>query len=157
MSAGHIYHYFSNKEAIVTGIVEQYLREMLDLVNRIEEASKTIGLVEAVAAEVERGIATHPIERRNRLDLEILAEASRNPGIATSIQQADRTVRTRLRELLIQLPALKKVTRPELDARISAMTTLFDGFEIRALCHPSMNKTATTKVIQQIFSMLMSE
>lgn len=153
MSAGHIYHYFGNKEAIVTGIVEQYLHETLELVDRIGEASKSIGIVEAVVAEVAEAINA----RRNGLDLEILAEASRNPVIAAEIQRVDKTLRSRMRSLWLQSPALKKLPRAELDARITVLSSMFDGLEIRALCDPSMSKASTTEVVQRVFRMLMNE
>lgn len=157
MSAGHIYHYFDNKEAIVTGIVEQYLHETLELVERIGEAAQSIGIVEAVVAEVAQGIHARADERRNGLDLEILAEASRNPVIAAAIQQVDKTLRSRMRDLWLQSPALKKLPRAELEARITVLSSLFDGLAIRALCDPSMNKAATAAVVQRVFRMLMSE
>ncbi|WP_219213646.1 TetR/AcrR family transcriptional regulator [Variovorax boronicumulans] len=157
MSAGHIYHYFDNKEAIVAGIVEQYLHETLELVHRIGEAARSIGIMEAVVAEVAEGINARADERRNGLDLEILAEASRNPVIAAAIQQVDQTLRNRMRDLWLQSPALKKLPRAELEARITVLSSLFDGLAIRALCDPSMNKAATTAVVQRVFRMLMSE
>lgn len=157
MSAGHIYHYFDNKEAIVAGIVEQYLHETLELVQRIGEAAQSIGIVEAVVAEVAEGIHARANERRNGLDLEILAEASRNPVIAAAIRQVDKTLRSRMRDLWLQSPALKKLPRAELDARITVLSSMFDGLAIRALCDPSMNKAATTAVVQRVFRMLMSE
>lgn len=153
MSAGHIYHYFGNKEAIVTGIVEQYLHETLELVDRIGEVSKSIGIVEAVVAEVAKAINA----QRNGLDLEILAEASRNPVIAAEIQRVDKTLRSRMRDLWLQSPALKKLPRGELDARITVLSSMFDGLEIRARCDPSMSKASTTEVMQRVFRMLMGE
>ncbi|MGJ7524722.1 TetR/AcrR family transcriptional regulator [Variovorax sp. GB1P17] len=157
MSIGHIYHYFENKEAIVTGIVEQYLHETLELVSRMAQASQSVGVVEAVAAQVKTGMSVERNEGLGGLGLEIFAEASRNPVIAAAIQQADKVLRSKMRELFLQLPALKKLPRSELDARIAVMTALFDGLDVRALCNPSMSKTATTKVVQRIFRILLDE
>ncbi|MDM0091408.1 MULTISPECIES: TetR/AcrR family transcriptional regulator [unclassified Variovorax] len=157
MSAGHIYHYFDNKEAIVTGIVEQYLHETLELVRRIGDAAQSLGIVEAVVAQVAEGIHARASEHRNGLDLEILAEASRNPVIAAAIQQVDKTLRSRMRDLWLQSPTLRKLPKTELEARITVLSSMFDGLAIRALCDPSMNKAATTAVVQRVFRMLMSE
>jgi AcrR family transcriptional regulator len=155
MSAGHIYHYFANKEAIVIGIVEQALHEALEQLHRIGEASKSIGVVEAVLAAAAEAINAPANERRTGLDLEILAEASRNPAIAIAIQKGSKTWHSEMRDLLLQSPALKRLPISELDSRITVLSSVFEGLGIRALCDPSMNKTSTTAAVQRVLRMLM--
>lgn len=157
MSAGHIYHYFANKEAIVTGIVEQALHEALEQMHCIGEASKSIGVVEAVVAAAAEVIKAPAHERRTGLDLEILAEASRNPAIAIAIQRGGKIWRSKMRNLLLQLPALKRLPRSELDSRITVMASMFEGLGIRALSDPSMSKASTTAVVQRVLRTLMDE
>ena len=155
MSAGHIYHYFANKEAIVTGIVEQALHEALERIHRIGEASKSIGVVEAVVAVAAEAINAPANERRTGLDLEILAEASRNPAIAIAIQQGNKIWHSKMRDLLLQSPALKRLPESELDSRITVLRSIFEGLGVRALCDPSTSNASTTAVVQRVLRMLM--
>ena len=157
MSPGHIYHYFENKEFIVAGIVEHYLHETLEIVGQVEEASKSIGLVEAITAHVETSIALRSGKKRVSLDLEILAEASRNPVIAEALRHADKSFRSRMRDLLLQSLALRSVPKAELDARITVMSTLFDGLSTRTLCDPTLSKSDTTRVIERVLRVLFEE
>ena len=157
MSPGHIYHYFRNKEAIVEGIVERNLEEILMRVEAIRRASETGGVVEACLAQVDSGVAMRVHGERASLDLEILAEATRNPSISEMIRKADEIARTRFRDVLKQLPSMRKLPLRELDARIAVMNTLFDGLVVRTLVDPSMNRTAVSRVIQRVMRLLLDD
>ena len=157
MSPGHIYHYFRNKEAIVAGIVEQRLAEILEDVESIRRESRTAGVVEAWIARIEPGIALRANRERTSLDLEILAESTRNAAVAALVQQADAVARVRCLELLKQLPALRRLPSRELAARFAVMQTVFDGLAIRTLADPSMNRAATSRVIKRVIRMLLEE
>jgi AcrR family transcriptional regulator len=157
MSPGHIYHYFRNKEAIVAGIVEQRLTELLEQAELLRQESVTAGVVEAWMARVEPGIALRADKERTSLDVEILAEATRNEAVAAMVQEADAVARANVLELLKQLPALRKLPSKELAARLTVMNTLFDGLAVRTLCDPSMNRAATTRVIKRVIRTLLEE
>jgi AcrR family transcriptional regulator len=157
MSPGHIYHYFRNKEAIVAGIVEQRLTELLEQTELLRQESVTAGVVEAWMARVEPGIALRADKERTSLDVEILAEATRNEAVAAMVQEADAVARANVLELLKQLPALRKLPSKELAARLTVMNTLFDGLAVRTLCDPSMNRAATTRVIKRVIRALLEE
>jgi len=157
MSPGHIYHYFRNKEAIVAGIVEQRLTELLERTELLRQESVTVGIVEAWMARVEPGIALRAAKERASLDIEILAEATRSEAVATMVQEADAVARANILELLKQLPALRKLPSKELAARLTVMRTVFDGLAIRTLCEPSMNQAATIRVIKRVIRMLLED
>jgi AcrR family transcriptional regulator len=157
MSPGHIYHYFRNKEAIVAGIVEQRLAELLERVEILRDKSSTAGVVEAWISQIEPGIAFHASSERRSLDLEILAEATRNEGIAAMVQQADAVSRDVILDLMKQAPALQKLPSKELSARLAVMRTIFDGLAVRTLCDPSLNRAATIRVIKRVIRVLLEE
>ena len=157
MSPGHIYHYFRNKEAIVAGIVEQRLAEILESVETIRRDSRTAGVVEAWMARIEPGIALQSNRERSSLEIEILAEATRNAAVAALVQQADAFTRARLLELLKQLPALRKLPSKELAARLAVVRAVFDGLAVRTLCDPSMNRAANVRVVKRVIRMLLEE
>jgi AcrR family transcriptional regulator len=93
MSTGHIYHYFENKEAIIADIVAQDLEHLLKLTAELRAASDVKAAmieraIEGVEANLDPGTAG--------LQLEIVAEAARNPHIAGIVQAADRQCRASL-------------------------------------------------------------
>lgn len=155
MSPGHIYHYFRNKEAIVAGIVEQNIQEVLGRMRAIRQASEKVGVVEACLAEAEAGVAMRSEKAPASLNLEILAEATRNPAIGDSIRQADALMRRSVRELFLELPSMRRLPRGELEARITVVNTLFDGLSIRTLLDPALDQRATSKVIKQVIRHLL--
>ena len=106
---------------------------------------------------IEPGIALRADKDRTALDLEILAEATRNDAVAAMVQEADAVARANILELLKQLPALRKLPSKELAARLTVMTTLFDGLAIRTQSDPSMNRAATIRVIKRVIRMLLEE
>lgn len=155
MSPGHIYHYFRNKEAIVQGIVERNLEELLTRVESIRKASETSGIVDACLAQVDSGIDMRARRERVSLDLEILAEATRSPPISEMVRRADEIARGEFRALLKQLPSMSRLPVEELDARIAVMNTLFDGLVVRTLVDPSMDRIAVGRVIQRAMRSLL--
>lgn len=157
MSPGHIYHYFRNKEAIVEWIVQQNLEEVLARVELVQKSSETGGVVEACIAQVDAAIAVRAQDERVSLDLEILAEATRNPTVAAMIRRADEIARARFRDVLKQLLLLRKLPQDELDARIAVLNTLFDGLVVRTLVDPSMNRIRVSRVIQRVMRMLLED
>lgn len=156
MSPGHVYHYFLNKEAIVAGIVEQDLNDTLARIALMRERGESAGVLAACLGEVDTGVSRCAGEPA-RLQLEILAEANRNPAIAAALQQADRLKRDELLALLRPLPALKGLPTAEIKARVSVMCTLFEGLAVRTLLDPSLNRAATGRAISRVVRMLLEQ
>ncbi len=157
MSPGHIYHYFQNKEAIVAGIVERDLRDVLDDVRRVENTSAAEGVVEACLSRVAAGAARNADPEHRALWLEIMAEATRNPTIAAMIHDADRRVRERIRAVVRQLPSARALPPRELEARLVVMGSMIDGLVIRTLCNPDSGRPATVRVIQRVVRFLLED
>jgi AcrR family transcriptional regulator len=157
MSAGHIYHYFRNKEAIVAGIVERDLEQVLARAQTLRTASQSIGVIQACVSQVDAGIALRADRAPAALSLEILAEATRNAEIATLLEEADRRSRSSTLELLEALEPLKPLTAKEKAARVTVLYALFDGLIVRSLVDPTLNRAATSKVIQRVVRMLLQD
>lgn len=144
MSAGNIYRFFDSKEAIILALIERDLEEVLAQLSQLEGETDVVdvvitGMQECVSETPSRGL----------LDLEILAEASRNPKVAELLRRNDSLIRNRLREVLLP-PVQGGGRRAEKDAlvRIEALMALFDGVIIRALRNPEIDMASLAKVLR---------
>ncbi|ABM95915.1 TetR/AcrR family transcriptional regulator [Methylibium petroleiphilum] len=138
MSAGHIYNYFDSKEAIIEAIVARDIDEFLTLTAQMQgEADLRHEMVERVDEGTDRRLdADHA-----SLQIEIVAEASRNPKIADMVQRADATVRRRLIEL-VRAAARGPVDEADLVARAELLLALFEGLMLRTLRQPEIDRQA---------------
>lgn len=140
MSAGHIYNYFDSKEAIIEAIVERDIDEFLALTAQMQgQADVRRALVE----RVDEGVAQRLDHDHAALQVEIVAEASRNPKIAALVRRADATVRARLIEL-VRTASQGQIGEDELAARAELLMTLCEGLMIRTLRHPEIDRAAIT-------------
>lgn len=85
MSAGNFYHYFSSKEAIVLGIIERDRNRNAELWEELvksgDQTEVYIDMVASYFTAMTRDAAI--------LQVEIWAEATRNPAIADIVASAD--------------------------------------------------------------------
>lgn len=134
MSPGHVYHYFQNKEEIVAAIVEQDVARILDFHERMRNA---VDVAHTVRDLVEECVQRALDSREMALKLEILAEAARNPRIASLVQAADRRMRE---SLVVTLRALGSARDPEdLYNCIDVMAAMFDGLMTRGVRNPEID------------------
>lgn len=141
MSAGHIYHYFDGKEAIVMAFVAirvAHIDERLDDLGRQDDP------LESICAHVGAIVDAQLTAARWNLSLEIYAEASRNDTVATALQAADADTRTRLAVLVSAARATRGLAadRGTVDGRIDAMQTLFNGLSLRLVQDPGVARAA---------------
>jgi AcrR family transcriptional regulator len=127
MSVGHIYQYYSSKDAIIIAICERNF-EGFEL--RLPEAglrdeASAAALIEAWVAQFEWWL--HPV--RAALTLEIMAEAGRNAEVAEVVRRIDERFRSIMRTSL--LPLLGGVAADEVEVRLEAMTMLAHGMTSR--------------------------
>src|SRR5690606_25668542 len=117
MSAGHIYNYFASKEAIIEALVERDLETALGHIDELRSAAEiSQALVDGVPAGVQNTVD------RSSLDLEIPAEAARNPSVAATVRSMDAAVRTRLKEVIGAIyPAAARADEAELEAKIELL------------------------------------
>jgi AcrR family transcriptional regulator len=141
MSAGHIYNYFAGKEAIIAAIIERDLGEAL---RRAEELRGAADLQGAILERVEPRVADRLDRSKSALQIEVMAEAGRNPRVAAMVQSADARTRAALRGVLRGASRSKR----DLDGRVDVLMALFDGLMIRALRDPGIDRSRLTRVLR---------
>lgn len=158
MSVGHIYHYFENKEAIIAGIVEQDLQQVLMFCERIRQGSAGGDLIEAMVDDLKH-IKQDLHDQDIPLTLEVVAEAARNPAVAAIVQAADRTVQLRFRELLAEALQLRglEIDESECTGMIEALSALFDGLAIRLVRNPQLDPETCVPALRSLVSHALEE
>lgn len=147
MSAGHIYHYFENKEAIIAAIAMLDLERLLTLTAELRAASNVL---EALVDRVAEGVRDNLDPRTAGLKLEIVAEASRNPVVAEVVRAADRCCSSSLRETL--RIARRANGQSDDDDTIAGMTeviaAMFEGLLVRAIRNPDLDRDMVARTFQ---------
>jgi AcrR family transcriptional regulator len=156
MSTGHIYHYFENKEAIIADIVAQDLEHLLKLTAELRAASDVKAAmieraIEGVEANLDPGTAG--------LQLEIVAEAARNPHIAGIVQAADRQCRASLAETIrtLRLAAGHRDSETTLAGMAEAISAMFEGLKIRAIRNPDIERDVVVRMFRRMVGDLLSQ
>lgn len=156
MSAGHIYHYFASKEAIVQAIAERDENDMAALLSALE--SDTGGdlltrLDRHVRALVEHVTATP----RTTLMLELVAEGARNPAIHKLLQQGDRRMARRFFDLLRRETVAPGLNDEELRLRIEMIATIVNGLAARSPLNSRQDRSAMAALVSRTMRMLLED
>jgi AcrR family transcriptional regulator len=156
MSTGHIYHYFENKEAIIADIVAQDLERLLTLTAELRAAS------DVKAAMIERaveGVQDNLDPGSAALQLEIVAEAARNPHIAEIVRAADKQCRDSLAETIRtqRQAAGHEDNAATLAGMVEAISAMFDGLRIRAIRNPDIDRDVVVRVFRRMVSDLLTQ
>ncbi|MBE9608018.1 TetR/AcrR family transcriptional regulator [Chitinilyticum piscinae] len=154
MSVGHIYHYFENKEAIIAAIVAAEQEKTRALLELMISAENTI---EAMIEFADKGLDEHLDSANVALQLEILAEVSRNPRVAEILSASDRALEDLGDQLLSKARSgLPPLPPDELGARIEAICALFQGLGLRGLTSQRLERNAVLAVLQRTIRQIVS-
>jgi AcrR family transcriptional regulator len=156
MSAGHIYHYFENKEAIIAGIVAQDLERLLTLTAEFRAARN---MLEAMVGHLAEGVRDMVDPATAGLKLEIVAEAARNPRVAEVVRTADRQC---FASLLDTVRALRQANgHQDSEAAIACMAeviaALMEGLMVRSIRNPCLDVPVVTAMVQHVIRGLMTD
>jgi AcrR family transcriptional regulator len=156
MSTGHIYHYFENKEAIIADIVAQDLDRLLTLTAELRAAS------DVKSAMVERaieGVQDNLDPGTAGLQLEIVAEAARNPHIAGIVRAADKQCRDSLAETIraLRLAAGHRDSEAMLAGMVEAISAMFEGLKIRAIRNPDIDRDMVVNLFRRMVNDLLTQ
>lgn len=156
MSTGHIYHYFENKEAIIADIVAQDLDRLLRLTAELRAAS------DVKAAMIERaveGVQQNLDPGHAGLQLEVVAEAARNPHIARIVRAADRQCRESLLETIrtLRQAAGHQDSKATLAGMAEAISAMFEGLRIRAIRNPDIDRDVVVQMFRRMVGDLLSQ
>lgn len=150
MSPGHIYHYFANKEAIISAIVQRDLEDMIEWTNVFGESDN---ILQTLVDCTDRGFECHSDPHNSALMLEILAESARNPQIADSVRLSNKIGRDRFIRLLEMDLMQRKipVDREVLETKTDVLTSMFEGLMTVSMNrNRPMNKADVVALMQQV-------
>ncbi|MBJ7314048.1 TetR/AcrR family transcriptional regulator [Rugamonas sp. CCM 8940] len=141
MSAGHIYNYFDNKDAIIMAFVEQDVERIMA---ELLELEKNDDPLQAMLDDAAKSVKENLDPALWRLWMEVCAEAARNPKIAAAVVDADLRARLRFRTLFQLARERKGLAHDDftVDGRIEAIVALFQGLSLRALHNPGLDEAA---------------
>lgn len=160
MSPGHIYHYFDNKEAIVTAIVEREESELVALIEATRASMQRHDLVDAILERLEIAIVRLADIERARLTLEILTEAARNPEIARVVQRSSRMLREKFLRLLSGLAEDMPLPDPpdaELIAKVELLGALLEGLTVRRVRDPQLDLEIVGRHMRRVVRQMLGD
>jgi TetR/AcrR family transcriptional repressor of uid operon len=157
MSPGHIYNLFENKDDIIAAIVERDCEQVLA---RIAEFQQAGDLLEQMLAGTEEAIDEHSQVAKAALELEVLAEASRNPRLAAVVQQSQTLVNGKAQELVRQSLGDRADQLPadEIQGRALLLGALFNGLTALSVRDPALSKQtpAMAPVMRRVLQVLLA-
>ncbi|MFG6464068.1 TetR/AcrR family transcriptional regulator [Roseateles sp. DXS20W] len=157
MSPGHIYNLFENKDDIIAAIVE---RDCQDILTRIDEFRQAGDLLEQMLAGTEEAIDEHSQVAEAALQLEVLAEASRNPKLAAVVQRSQALVNEKAQELIRQSLGehAGRVADEEIQGRALMLGALFNGLTALGVRDPAMSQRVPTMapVMRRVLQVLLA-
>lgn len=155
MSAGLIYRYFENKNAIILAIIERQLQERRADISTLQT---TCELAERIVDLFRAWIKRDGSVMNAALFLEMSAEATREPQIARALANADLLNR---RDFLSWFKKTAedqgaKVTEAELQQRSFALQCFVEGLAIRAVREPDTDPAMVIESMKLFLPHLLS-
>ncbi len=107
--------------------------------------------VEGVEDNLDPGAAT--------LQLEIVAEAARNPRVAEIVRTADRQCRESLRETIrtLRQAAGHRDSKATLSGMVEALAAMFEGLQIRTIRNPDLDQDAVVQTFRRMIHDLLTQ
>jgi TetR/AcrR family transcriptional regulator, repressor for uid operon len=149
ISPGHLYHYFSSKEAIISAMVEVRL---VKTAKRFAEIADSADIV----AELTSELGTLHLKHRNAgqsLLFEMMAEAARKPAMAKIVHRHTQGMRMLLAGLLRKGQADGRIDSG-LDPEIAAAVLIssIDGSTTLAIRNPGIDRQQSAAAWQTMLS-----
>ncbi|WP_176599154.1 TetR/AcrR family transcriptional regulator [Sphingobium sp. 15-1] len=140
MTAGHIYQYFKNKEAVMFALSELDFEQLMLHIRRAEPPSgwNEDVIIETIVAEIPTLLDYHS----GAIALEIQAEAGRNPKVADLVSRIDSQFRDELRRMLA--PVMVGLSDEEIVARTETLLIMLKATALYAVTHPVVDVGAVS-------------
>ena len=147
MSAGLMYRYFENKNAIVLGIIRRQLEISRANVRQLHSSSD---VATALLAAFERWCEGDSTSMNPALFLEISVEATRNPPVAAALHDFDVSIRAELQAWLHRDRAAGGAGLPTALAaeRALALQCFIDGLAMRSAREPGLDRIQLRAAVQ---------
>jgi AcrR family transcriptional regulator len=147
MSAGLMYRYFENKNAIVLAIIDRQLRDAHESLSRQNPASD---LAADLFALFRGWQARDPSVMNAALYLEMSAEGTRDPQVAAAVRAADAQLHEELKAWIARpreqgglgLPADKAA------ARVLMLQSFVRGLAVNAVRNPGLDPALVRRAIE---------
>lgn len=153
MSVGHIYRYFTGKEAIIAAIVRADVDEALS-----KMAEFPLDAPDPRSALLERcleGVRKELEPQQSALMIEIRAEAARNPAMAELVREADAVTSKQLRRIVSA--AIGRPLDPvDLDTRVEMFHLIFQGLGLRAVINSDVDREALARLVMLTIESILS-
>lgn len=153
MSAGLMYRYFENKNAIVLGIIERQLEEKRAVVRQLHSSND---IAAELLAAFERWCAGDSNSMNSALLLEMSVEATRNPQIADAVSSFDAHMRTELQAWLGRDRELGGMGQPPECAATRALSLqcFIDGLVLRSAREPNLDRDQLRAAVEELIGKL---
>jgi AcrR family transcriptional regulator len=153
MSAGLIYRYFENKNAIILAIVErqlELLRNDIQLNRRVDLPAELIHNYGRSCVHDGRGMNA-------ALLLEMSAEATRDPQIAAALDHFDATLRGALQDWLSRSREAGGHGLPAelVPARALMLQCLVEGLKVRETREPGLDRALLSAALHEFVPLLL--
>lgn len=154
MSAGSVYHYYANKDAIIEAIAAEFSSDTRTFIRNIESNKNFIkGYLKAVKTSLKE---TQKYIKYGRLVVEIYAESFRNDNVKNILRSLDSEAIDALKILVEQAMASGQISSshdPEILAHM--LVALLEGLEDRILQHPNIKLTKLFKLLEKLCHLLL--
>lgn len=148
MSVGHIYHYFKSKEDIICGIAE---RDIEQIRLRLEKHRQAQDIVKSMMEEVDEE-CTYCNRDDARMQIEVVAEAARNPKIGKELYANDKALRDELKSLIAKASGEHMV-----DARTDMLISIWCGMVYRTIEDPDLKLDSILPLAKAIMHQLLTD
>ena len=155
MSAGLIYRYFENKNAIILAIIEEQLQISRE---RIRELKSTSDLSTRIIEYFDEHEACDDDTMSPVLYLEMSAEATRDPQIAAALKAYDLAVCSELSNWLARSKEQGGLGLPAdiASARTQMLLGLIEGLKIRGMREPGLDWKVLGRTLDDVIDTLLS-
>lgn len=157
MSPGHIYHYFSGKEAMVEAIAERHADEMAGLLDALETDRGGGSVLDRLDRHVLRLVEHVTASPRTALMLELAAEGARNPDVRRVLQKSEQATAQRLFALLRREQAAPRLDDDELRLRIEMIAALVHGLAARSVTSPGQDRASLARLVSRSMRQLIDD
>lgn len=149
MSAGLMYRYFENKNAIVLGIIARQLEESRASVRQLHSSNDVAA---ALLATFERWCVRTSHTMNPALFLEVSVEATRNPALAEALRTFDASMREELHAWLARDQSAGGIGLPAGIAaeRALALQCFIDGLAMRSAREPDLDREQLRAAVQDM-------
>jgi len=155
MSPGLIYRYFENKNAIILAIIERQLEDSSADIATLQTDTDFVSLFRELFA---RWRSDEPELMNPNLLLEMTAQASRDPQIASALADADRTTGADCNAWLRERARNegRSPTEEELRARAFGLRCLIGGLAMRSIREPDIDPAVLERSLRLMLPRLLS-